>query len=369
MPTNRAEIMDDYAATGIALSISGHYHAGAGPLTDRGVTYLTVPALTEPPFRYAVVTVGDSAHPPLSRRAGTLPTGTLRGTRVPMHIGMPHVEIRQLQMPADVPIIDDHAHSQFAYCGRALSAEAVIARSRLMGLRGVCIVEHAPQLYCTAEEFWGARHIRQPKLWREGTASRMAEFRRHIEPLRSDFVRIGLEVEIDSEGCLTLKDEDRDWPDVLVGAVHWLSVEDVGLSDAQAAEAFLSDCRRLIEQGIDVLAHPFRYFRWCKPPRPVPLELFAILAEMLAKAGVAAEINFHKNINDVPFFTECVRRGVKIATGSDTHEVFEAGAFWPHLDILRAAAGGRNLTELLMRLPGETLRIRRRRDPRSRRQP
>jgi histidinol phosphatase-like PHP family hydrolase len=52
---------------------------------------------------------------------------------------------------------------------------------------------------------------------------------------------------------------------------------------------------------------------------------------------VAAEINFHTNENDPRFFRECVERGVKIALGSDSHDLAEVGEFYPHLEVLRKA--------------------------------
>jgi len=318
MLTNRTEVMEDYAKAAVVLSISGHHHPGQAPSVVGGVTYFTVPALCEAPFRYAVV--------------------QLRGRQV-------GIDVRGLTLPQTPRVADCHAHTQFAYCGRDLSAAGVIERARLFGLSGVCLVEHAPQLYCTADDFWNARHIRNGELWRRAEHSRMADFRREVEPLRDDYVRVGLEVELDSAGQITLHDGDRDWPDLLVGAVHWLPEDHAGMNDATLAGAFLRANERLLAGGLDVLAHPWRFFLRVK--RPVPAHLYGRLADMLARTGTAAEVNFHTNQPEAAFFTECIQRGVKVCFGSDAHELYEVGALLPHLDLLREAAGGKDPQQVL----------------------
>jgi histidinol phosphatase-like PHP family hydrolase len=221
----------------------------------------------------------------------------------------------------------------------------MIARARTFGLSGLCLVEHAPQLYCEADDFWVGNHIRKPKLWREAKHPRMAEFRERILPLRGDFVRVGLEVELDADGRLTLQDEDRDWPDLLVGAVHFLEAGDVdSLSDKVLVEQFMQACRGLLAAGVDVLAHPWRLFGRRK--KPVPLELYEQLADMLAGAGTAAEINFHIQRPGAEFFRLCIQRGVKIAFGSDAHRLHDVGNLWAHLEMLEEFAGTKDPAEL-----------------------
>ncbi|MBI5722722.1 MAG: hypothetical protein HZA50_02100 [Planctomycetes bacterium] len=235
------------------------------------------------------------------------------------------------------PLVDSHAHSEFAYCGRGVSAQAVIDRTRQCGLAGVCIVEHAPQLYCQSEDFWEARHVRNPQLWHEEKYSRMAEFRRVMAPLKSDFVHVGLEVELDCRGELTIKPEDRTFCDLVVGAVHFLSRPTPQMTDAELADEFMRTCRGLIAGGIDILAHPWRFFMSAR--RPVPTELYPDLVEMLAAAKVAAEINLHRYPSDWTFFAQCARRGVKISLATDAHEMHEVGRLEAHLAIVKQAVG------------------------------
>jgi len=61
---------------------------------------------------------------------------------------------------------DCHAHTEFAFCGEGASAAAAVARAAEVGLAGVCLVEHAPQLYVSKEDFWLGRHVYEAGSWR-----------------------------------------------------------------------------------------------------------------------------------------------------------------------------------------------------------
>lgn len=316
--TNRDEVMRDYADAGVLLSISGHYHAGGELAAAGGVRYVTAPALCESPFAYLLV--------------------TLTGREV-------NVDRRELLLAPDPPLTDTHVHTDFAYCREDVTAAGAIDRAQTFGLAGLCLVEHAGQLYCSEDEFWSAAHIRRPGVWRTSPHSRMPQFRRDILPLRSDSVRVGLEVALDADGELTLRDEDRDWPDLLVGAIHWLPRDETALFDAEVASLVMATCEGLLTAGVDVLAHPWRIFRWCG--RAVPADLFAPLADMLAATNTAAEINFHGNTPCEDFVAACIDRNVKIALASDAHTLRDVALLGAHLALLRRAAADKALADLL----------------------
>jgi histidinol phosphatase-like PHP family hydrolase len=200
----------------------------------------------------------------------------------------------------------------------------------------VCLVEHAPQLYCLSDDFFVGRHIAHPALWRTEEHNRAPAYRQALTPLRSPFVRVGLEVELDADGALTLHDEDREWPDLLLGAVHFFPEDFNGLSAARLTHLFMQATEGLLAADVDVLAHPWRIFRWAK--QPVPAELYGPVAQALAQTRTATEINFHGNDPAPEFLAECLSRGVKVALGSDAHWLFEVGALNPHLDLLRRVA-------------------------------
>jgi histidinol phosphatase-like PHP family hydrolase len=97
----------------------------------------------------------------------------------------------------------------------------------------------------------------------------------------------------------------------------------------------MRETERLLRHRITVLAHPFRFFR--RAGLATPVHLYSGMARLLAEHGVAAEINFHTNQPDPRFIRDCVEQGVRIALGSDSHDIVEVGEFAPHLQVLEQA--------------------------------
>ncbi len=317
MLINHKQVLEDYSGAGVMLSISGHYHRGQEISELAGVKYATIGALSVSPFSYSLV--------------------TLDGRDVA-------IDQRQLAMPDGLEIIDCHTHTEMAYCGRGITAEANIARARIFGLSGICVVEHAPQFYVDRESFMHGEHISRPQLWQEGP-SRAAQFRRDICPLRSDYVRIGLEVELDRSGKLTIRDEDRDIPDFLLGAIHFMATDLRSLSEKAFADEFMRYTRGLLAGGIDILAHPLRLFS--SYGRSIPEYIPSLLAAELAGASVATELNYHHSFPVEQYVSECIARGVKLATGSDAHELNMAANMTAGIAMVQKLAGQEDISELL----------------------
>jgi len=312
-PTNAAEIIDTYQKAGVILSLSGHYHKGQKARVHERILYHTVPALCEPPFRFSLIRVVDS-----------------------------RVEIEELSLGMQVPnIIDVHCHTEHAYCGTTVDTAPCVALSQALGVSTLCITEHAFQLYfdrhCAMKFHWQSDPAMAKAVWETPGRGRMAAYRQFAEKLRSPFVKIGLELDLFNDGQLLLAPEDLDFDwDIFIGAVHAIQDFVPGQTSQQEAEKlFLRDVERLLEHDIDVLAHPFRFFK--RNRLDVPSHLFATVAGLLADSGVAAEINFHTYQPETPFIRLCAEKGVKIALASDAHDLAEAGEFWPHVNALRQA--------------------------------
>jgi histidinol phosphatase-like PHP family hydrolase len=188
--------------------------------------------------------------------------------------------------------------------------------------------------------------VREVGLWRDTRHWRVEQFRAAMEKVRDGkFVKIGLEVEVDADGQLILRDEERQWADVLVGALHFLPQDPKELSDAEFASAFMKTTEALLRFDLDILAHPLRLFGWAK--RATPTELYKPLAQMLTAAGTAAEINYHLNNPFGEFIRQCVEAGVKIAFGSDAHETSQAGNLGANLALVQRIAGKQDVRDLL----------------------
>ena len=323
----RAEgLAETYAQAGVVLSLSGHYHAGRPAVERSGVTFAIAPALCERPFRYTRV--------------------RLDGRRVVS------IEDVPLAPPDLAEVFDAHVHTEFAYCAEDITIEATLERMAALGLGAIGLCEHSDQLYFPEDGFWKRTDAQDPAAVRQAVADghgRHARYRERVRQFRSERVLLGLEVEPsqDGRGLATL-DEDLEGYDYLIGAVHYLArSDDPSVSQAEIARRFMERTEQLARSGVDVLAHPFRFFRRTK--RPVPRELFRPVADLLAAHGVAAEINFHTNQPDPEFFALCLECGVHLSVGSDSHALVEVGELRPHIELLKTIGAWEHRAEVLWR--------------------
>ena len=312
-------------ATGFSVLLTGDGRLGGSPSSHEGVLHYAVPPLRRSPFPYALV-----------RADG-------RDVRVEEH---------RLRLPDSPLLFDVHAHTHYAYCSEDVTPFETLLRARTFGLAGICLTEHADQLYLSPAEHAQVRVFTDDDYWRTARSAeseRMARYRSLVEPLAGGAVKLGVEIELDRRGRPALRPEHaRGW-DLRLGAVHWLAPAAGGLPEREAKELFLDRTRRLLDAGVDVLAHPFRFFRrgGGRPPE----DLYPVVAGMLAEHGAAAEVNFHTNRPDPAFLAECIARGVKLALGSDAHALHEVGDFHPHLAVVREAAGRSDVEGLLWAAP------------------
>jgi histidinol phosphatase-like PHP family hydrolase/predicted MPP superfamily phosphohydrolase len=311
MMTNGAEILEGYAQARVMLSLSGHYHPGQAPTRLGSLTTYTGPSLCESPFTFA--------HLRLTGR---------------------EVSLKEHQLKLNLPgVTDSHCHSEYAYCGTRISARQCLQLSALLGVETIGLAEHAFQLYFDSKDAWSFHWQTDPdqvqSAWQKRTG-RMDEYRRFSAGLRSSNVKLGLEVDLCADGNLLLAPADATGWDFLVGAIHAIPGFVKGqTSQAEAEALFLRDTQRLLACGIQVLAHPFRFF--ARSGLAHPTHLYPVVAELLQTYGVAGEVNFHIYQPDPVFVKECVARGVKIALGSDGHDLIETGELCPHLRVLEQA--------------------------------
>lgn len=320
-------ILNLYEQAGVELSLSAHYHPGQKLVSRNGVRYWTSPALSEPPFRYALV--------------------HLRGRDV-------QIEPRQLKLPDEVPLMDVHAHTHYAYCADNVTAAGVIQRASTFNVTTQCLTEHADQLYMSREEHAAGLPFEQPGYWDRDvpdTINRMQKYRREVGHLRNKGVRLGTEIELDRDGAPGIHPDDlRGW-DITLGSVHWLPGNLDILSQEEIHKSFLWNVRTLLDAGIDILGHPFRFFR--AGDMDPPKDIYDAIVEMLQEHGAAAELNFHYNDPDAEFFRQCLDHGVPVATGTDAHKLSEVGALKPHISFMTDLVGKTGLEEVLLTDIGE----------------
>jgi len=313
-PTNTADILNSFRKAGVFLSLSGHYHKGQKLRASNKVFFHTVPALCEAPFSFSVIRLNETK-----------------------------VEVEEHALATHYPHLTDvHCHTEYAYCSTTVDTAAAIALSKCLGVTKHCVVEHAFQLYFDKRYAmsgkWQTDPARVEEVWATPSRSRMENYCRFAEKLRSPFVKVGLEVDLYDNGKMLLAPEDEDYLpwDLLIGAVHFIHDFVRGETTQQEAEEmFLRDVGQLVLLPIKVLAHPFRFFTWNN--LETPKHLYPVVADLLADSGVAAEINFHFYQTDPEFIRCCVERNVKIALASDAHALHEVGEFAPHVEVLKQA--------------------------------
>jgi len=294
---------------GISLILSGHYHAGFSPVTVNGITSVSAPALCEAPFQFLEIEFHQ---------------GKL--LRV-----IPHA----LRMPEGLCLPESHVHTELAYCADDISVSQALSAGKLFSASPLCFSEHTGQLYFDKDTFWSARFMANGLETVQGRQNRMRDYFECVASCGLSRKRIGFEVDFDHRGRMVLQPEDRALAGFLLGSYHW-TPESAARSpfDPQVcAERLRVIWESMLCSGIDVLAHPFRMYGLTEYDPPP--ELFRDLAGRLAKAGVAAELNYHNEEPYPEFVRACLDAGVRFSFGTDSHSLVEVCEFWPHLQLLR----------------------------------
>jgi histidinol phosphatase-like PHP family hydrolase/predicted phosphodiesterase len=313
--TNAEEIISVMEETGVSLSISGHFHKGFTPFKKNGITYATIPAICEKPFKFCIVELSDD--------------------------GSISFETQQLSLPEGLHISDCHLHTRLAYCNENMKIPRAVQIGENMGLQSIVFTEHSAHLYFDSND--NGTH----KYYWEGINSssvhdRTEDYFSLCEMYRNDFCFIGMEIDIDSTGKTVIKDDVKDRLEVKLGAVHYLgSINDQNKRESE----FIALSHDLIKSGIDILAHPFRIFR--RNRLNTPERLFEPIAWMLKENNVAAEINFHTDVPAIEFVKICLRHGVKFSFGSDAHNLAMIGEFHPHLTLFHQAGYDGDFSDIL----------------------
>ncbi|HNT35665.1 MAG TPA: metallophosphoesterase [bacterium] len=318
--TNADAILQVMDKQGYSLSVSGHYHHGMELMCQEGVHFMAAPALCDSPFGFSVLRIENDG---LSEQR------------------------HALRMPDNLRLFDCHVHTPFAYCNENMQFSTALELGEAFGLGGLAFCEHSGQLYFGADDFWSGRFAQKGILGADEADNRMSTYLQTALS-RATPSEVGLEVDCDFRGNPVLKEQDRSSVSLLIGSIHKLSEFGKPNPDrAVACQEFLFMLERFLKSGIEVLAHPFRVFVRSKQEKPECL--FEPTASLLRDNGVAAEINFHKNQPPHAFVEMCLNMRVKLALGSDSHNLYEVGEFAPHLEFLEQLGCLSQLESVLFR--------------------
>ncbi|MCF6177252.1 MAG: metallophosphoesterase [Victivallaceae bacterium] len=318
--TNSDGIITAMRASGVMLAVSGHYHDGYDVVTFDGVQSITAPACCETPFQFMEIDIDKS--------------------------GRATVINHRLKLPDNLPPLTDyHVHTHLAYCGENMDMVKTLELAEMTGLDRVSFSEHAGQLYLSNDDYWSSAYFAK------GLAgckieNRMNDFLTALKDTPGRFLS-GLELDTDINGKFTVFQADLDQVDIKIGALHALHMEDFSGYNAVKNE-FIYRTEQIVSNGVDILAHPFRMFRRCD--LPTAPELYEPMAKLLKATNTAAEINLHTNDPDPEFILCCIKNGVKLSFGSDSHNLYEIGELHQHLAIMDSIGYLNRLDEVLLNI-------------------
>jgi len=215
-------------------------------------------------------------------------------------------------MPAK---FDFHVHTMYSDGVATAAAMAEAAEAR--GLEAVAITDHGPEL-----------SVGTP---REKLTPMLQDIRLAQEDAGIP-VLAGIEANVvDEGGAIDIDDDLIGKLDILIIGVHRLGR---ARDSVELARDYLGRATHAIERHkIDVLAHPFYFYRDLAPHLlPEDLENFVRLA---AERGAAMEVNMKYRVPDEEFLRSCLREGVKLSIGTDAHTTGEVGRVDWALGVLR----------------------------------
>lgn len=302
---NAKEAWEIFENNHYTLALSGHYHPGDDQIEKSTGKSITVPALCESPFSFMEIEIdGDNI---TTRR-------------------------HNLNLPPELKLIDYHIHSPFAYCQVNMNPKLTIKLASEFGLGGFSFTEHSGQLYFDRDTFWGAKFMNQGIDTQYGRVERMHAYLDMIKNYCPP-AHIGFEIDCDYKGRPVIRPQDMQQAQVKLGSIHWLEELQKDEPDIErASQEMLRRLSVLLKSGVQILAHPFRVF-YIKKQR-FPDYLVESVVNLLKEHNVAAEINFHNQITEEELVTKCVNAGVKLVFGSDSHELYETGELYPHLQLM-----------------------------------
>jgi len=235
---------------------------------------------------------------------------------------------------------DCHAHTTASYCAeRDMLPEAYVEalKKGSSPCDKVVIADHTMALYFPQEVAWSWKYITDSSVYDAYRDFGNQRFEAHLEKLKAfepDGILPGLETEMLHDGRFDFDQAFRARIRVLIGSVHWLpdnkeSCPDKGL----IVKRWLEHTLKLIDSGIDVLGHPFRWIAYQGPNVED-----GVIKEIVARAkaaGVALELNSHYKIDsDAKMLEEVAEQGATLALATDSHLRREILDFSYHMELL-----------------------------------
>ena len=257
---------------------------------------------------------------------------------------------------------DYHVHTGRSFCGENdVTVEALVALMAGRGLDRFSVTDHSSHFYFdNTVSAWNPDIVLDPAQIAKHEEKAYRAIQDHLAMIRSfaeKGVLTGLEIDITFRGDLVIPYGIMDNLDIVIGAAHWLpglSIENTPPLK-QLVRDFLDLNSLLMEQDIDVLAHPTRVFK--KNGLHVPSEVVDPLIDIAIANNVALEINSHSEDPDEFFVKRCLEKGATLALGTDSHSLKEFGDFSYHRAMLTKCGVREDDKKSFLFEPGSQLRL------------
>ena len=236
-------------------------------------------------------------------------------------------------------MIDCHAHTNMSYCAEPSLTPEIYEKAIKTDTEvdAVYVTDHGMAVYFPSEIAWKWEYIYDSRIFdsqRDWGNCRLSGHLANLAKFRDRNIFPGLEVEMMHDGRLTIDDSFRNKIDLLIGSVHYLDPVTDGNTKA-VLDMWKKHTKQLLNSGIDVLGHPFR---WICTQFPISKDIVRQIVREAKNAGVAMELNGHYVVaTDIDMLQACVEFGVPVSVGTDSHTAAEIGDFSYHLDTIDAA--------------------------------
>lgn len=203
-----------------------------------------------------------------------------------------------------VPKIDLHIHSEFSPCSKDTSIQSIVSVAEAKRLEKIAITDHGK--------------VENPR-W---LSTYFSEIERARKNTKIDILT-GMEVNIRSDGSLTVNNNILRDLDIVIGAIHSLPILEI-IRKKSIAEEYLTVLVESLERNqFDILAHPTSLL-WNKH---ITSETADMMIQRIKKKNVAVEMNYHHKDPSFEFLQRCIQSGVTITPSSDAHRLSEIGHY------------------------------------------
>lgn len=205
-----------------------------------------------------------------------------------------------------IPKFDFHIHTR--YSDGSTEPIRMVEAATTRGLEAVAITDHGPELSVGIDP------------------SKINQMIKDVRIIKRDSeipVLIGIEANIlGVNGEIDIDEDTLDELELVIGGVHHLT-SSIEVPNILAGD-YLKALRNAIKlREIDVIAHPFWYYE--DLTKYISREDVMEFARLAAENKVAIELNTKYRLPSRDFIITCLREGVKLSLGTDSHNPGDVG--------------------------------------------